>query len=83
MSETDIHDPEREAMSLQEVICKRIIGVHPDDIDVRLDDSEWERIVLALDRADWIEGYWAACALFAGNRAEHDRLRDSFLESRR
>lgn len=29
----------------------------------------------------WLDGYWAACSLFAGNREEHDRLRDAFLDS--
>jgi hypothetical protein len=32
---------------------------------------------------DWLDGYWAACNLFAGNRPEHDRLRDAYLESRK
>jgi hypothetical protein len=83
MSETNIHDPELKKLTLQQVIRQRIIGVHPDDLETRLDDDDWERVVAALDRSDWIEGYWAACSLFAGNREEHDRLRDAFLESRK
>ena len=31
----------------------------------------------------WLDGYWAACNLFAGNREGHDKLRDAFLESRK
>lgn len=59
MSETDIHDPELKTLTLQQVIRQRIIGVHPDDLDTRLDDADWEVVLGALEdkaRIDFLDG---------------------------
>lgn len=63
----------------------------PEDIE-RVSRLAVERMAGALARSGfdqppsatqsaWLDGYWAACNLFAGNRAEHDRLRAAVMES--